>query len=166
MNENEFKECPKCGKSISGKAAKYCPYCAEPLGKQGNGWNDERLEQEARLALLAHYSSKSTNQTILLLTLALAGVTYAQLIMNISEIRDYLLILGLGFTVYFIIRQMGRLMYWSAHAEGIMLVKLSELKDANTHIEAQSKRLKLPEKVQVKNDSALYDLELKATYLN
>jgi len=30
---NEVVKCPKCGKTISEKEARYCPYCAEPLGK-------------------------------------------------------------------------------------------------------------------------------------
>jgi predicted nucleic acid-binding Zn ribbon protein len=33
MSESEVTRCPKCGKTISDKGAKYCPYCAEPLGK-------------------------------------------------------------------------------------------------------------------------------------
>jgi predicted nucleic acid-binding Zn ribbon protein len=30
---NEVLKCPKCGKTISEREAKYCPHCAEPLGK-------------------------------------------------------------------------------------------------------------------------------------
>jgi predicted nucleic acid-binding Zn ribbon protein len=33
MSESEVTRCPKCGKTISDEGAKYCPYCAEPLGK-------------------------------------------------------------------------------------------------------------------------------------
>jgi ribosomal protein L37E len=33
MTENEVVKCLRCGKTVWDKAAKYCPYCSEPLGK-------------------------------------------------------------------------------------------------------------------------------------
>jgi hypothetical protein len=39
---------------------------------------DENLEHEARIALLKHYSSKSTNQSTIILTQALVFFTFVQ----------------------------------------------------------------------------------------
>ena len=30
---NEVVKCPKCGRTISERDARFCPYCTEPLGK-------------------------------------------------------------------------------------------------------------------------------------
>jgi hypothetical protein len=60
-----------------------------------------RSEQDARTALLAHLSSKSTNETIILLTEAFAFFTFIGLFLPMdSSYRDYLVIVASGVFAY------------------------------------------------------------------
>ncbi|MGD0495711.1 MAG: hypothetical protein ABSB28_06685 [Candidatus Bathyarchaeia archaeon] len=126
---------------------------------------NEKLEQDARIALMERYSSKATNQTILLLTVLLIFLTYAQLVSNTGILRYNLLFGGLGVAIYLFIRQMGRLVYWAQLDEAILFV--SPLKDSEADICMKSlvKRLELSEIARALVDPVELSLDFKATYL-
>ena len=88
--------------------------------------NDPKLVEDARNALLAHYSSKSSNEAQILLGLAVALFALIQAYSVFSFLPVFLrnasLTWGLGIIAYLIIRQTGRIVYWGELADAIMLV--------------------------------------------
>jgi len=88
--------------------------------------NDPKLVEDARNALLAHYSSKSSNEAQILLGLAVALFALIQAYSVFSFLPVFLrnasLTWGLGIIAYLIIRQTGRIVYWGELADAISLV--------------------------------------------
>lgn len=94
-----------------------------------NGSNEQKdLEEDARNALLAHYSSKSTNQTSIILGLAIVFFTFVQIALALDFPVRWQTILfvisGLGFFVFFVIRAMSRLIHWGNLASAILSVQI------------------------------------------
>jgi hypothetical protein len=124
--------------------------------------NEEKCEQDARIALLEHYSSKSTNQTIILLTEVFGFFTLVGLLSTIPY-RYYLMIIALGFFVCLVSHAFGRLVYWGSLARGIMWVEIPKMDDVQRDLEEEKAKLELQKPIEIQNWK--YSLNLKATYL-
>ena len=124
---------------------------------------EQQLEQDARIALLSHYSSKSTNQTIIILTIALGFLTFAQLMSSAGELRDYLLIGGIGFFIYFVFRQSGRLIIWGEFGTAIVHVDMIDKSETEKQLESLTKELKLSQYADQDSTESL--LKLSSTNL-
>jgi hypothetical protein len=78
--------------------------------------SDAELIEEARIALLQLYSSKSTLQATVLLSLAVAFFAFIQTIPMFGQLNQWFLSLFYAFVltafVFFTIRAFGRLIYW------------------------------------------------------
>lgn len=90
--------------------------------------NEDSAIEDARSALLAHYSSKSSNETAILLGLAVAFFATVQAYI---EFKDFLLVgkatiftVILGFMLFLTLRQVGRLVYWGELASAITVVDM------------------------------------------
>ena len=88
--------------------------------------DDPNAVEDARNALVAHYSSKSSNEAQILLGLAVALFALIQAYSAFSFLPVFLrnasLTWGVGIIAYLIIRQTGRIVYWGELADAIMLV--------------------------------------------
>lgn len=95
-----------------------------------NGDDDLNLVEDARNSLLAHYSSKSTNQTVIILGLAVVFFTVIQLSstlnLQLRWLRIAFLTLSLGPIIFLVIRAIGRLLYWGDLAGAVILVDLAD----------------------------------------
>lgn len=91
---------------------------------------DETLEQEARIALLHHFSSKSTNQTTIILTVALASFAFVQTLQLTMDWQEWQrAVYGipvLTFLSFVAIRACGRLIFWGKLAGFIEVIKPKE----------------------------------------
>lgn len=108
----------------------------EPKREAKNGSNQEELEAGARNALLAHFSSKSTNETAVLIGLAVAIFAdfqaYSALDLPLIWQKITFLTLSLGIISFFIIRQLSRLIQWGQLADAIVIVKMASAKQTET----------------------------------
>jgi hypothetical protein len=88
--------------------------------------DDPNAVEDARNALVAHYSSKSSNEAQILLGLAVALFALIQAYSVFSFLPVFLrnasLTWGLGIIAYLIIRQTGRIVYWGELADAITVV--------------------------------------------
>jgi hypothetical protein len=127
----------------------------------------EQLENDARIALLNHYSSKSTNQTILLLTLAFIFVTFVQLALNMGVVKDYVLLAGFWAFAGLGVRQFGRLLYWGELGTAITRVKMSNDESMTTYQNStpDEQRLEGKIKIDVRNGSIELPLVLESTFM-
>ncbi|MGA3192885.1 MAG: hypothetical protein ABSD73_10310 [Candidatus Bathyarchaeia archaeon] len=100
--------------------------------KTQNEVDDPNLAADARNSLLAHYSSKSTNETTILLGLAVAFFADVQTYNAFSFVPEWLrivfLISSLGVIAYLVIRQTSRLVYWGELTTAILIVGMFDLK--------------------------------------
>lgn len=142
-----------------------------------NGDDDPNLVEDARNSLLAHYSSKSTNQTVIILGLAVVFFTVIQLIsaLNLHALNLQLRWLGipflafsLGLIIFLVTRAIGRLLYWGELASAVMLVKLAEwdvienlLNSEKPKVDLEKLKLPSPEWKEV-----MKKLEVAPTYLS
>jgi hypothetical protein len=94
------------------------------IGK--NVSDEEKLEADARNALLAHYSSKSTNETQILLGLAVAFFAavqaYSAFVFPSTGVKIAVFTFILGFILFLVFRAIGRLVYWGGLADAIAFV--------------------------------------------
>jgi len=89
---------------------------------------EPQLEMEARNTLLQHFSSKSTNQTTLLLSYVIAVFTFLQASPILMDALGWIYKVISAFVVWVfacaIIRSIGRLVDWGKHADAVLLVKM------------------------------------------
>ena len=89
---------------------------------------DERIVQDARNILLRHYSSKSTNQTVILLTLAIIFFSFVQAFQYVKILPKFLenlLIVSILTALSFLtIRALSRLFLWAKMAGTIRYVRM------------------------------------------
>jgi len=105
--------------------------------------NDGTLEQEARVALLQHFSSKSTNQTTIILTVVLAFFAFFQTLQLTKDwpewtrnLYDSLVLTSL---VFIALRACGRLIFWGKLAGLILVIKPLDEKIVKQKIESSEK---------------------------
>jgi hypothetical protein len=95
-----------------------------------NGDDDRNLVEDARNALLAHFSSKSTNQTVVILGLAVVFFAVIQSIgalnLQLRWLRIAFLTFSLGLVIFFVIRAIGRLLLWGELAGAVIRVNLAD----------------------------------------
>jgi hypothetical protein len=108
-----------------------------------NGSNKEKeLEADARNALLAHFSSKSTNETAVLIGLAVAIFADFQAYDAFKFLLPWqkitFLTLSLGMLAFFVIRQLSRLISWGQVADAILIVKMQSSKETETWLGARA----------------------------
>lgn len=88
----------------------------------------DSLVQEARSSLLAHYSSKSSNETAVLLGLSVAFFAtiqaYGTFDFPLPWIKVTIFTFILGFIFFLAFRQVGRLVYWGELANAITVVDM------------------------------------------
>lgn len=114
---------------------------------------DGDLVQKARIALLNHYSSKSTNQATIILTLVIALFAFIEASQFITFHSNLLRILWDSslptIWLFFIIRAVGRLIWWGELASNVMAVEMINETCANKIIEDRNKEVP-KEKVRFK----------------
>ena len=112
--------------------------------------DDENLEADARNSLLAHFSSKSTNQTAVLIGLAVVFFADIQAYsaFNLPLIWEKItfLTLTLGIIAFFVIRQLSRLICWAQQADAVIIVEMKSKDETKTWLE---KNLIKPDKVKL-----------------
>jgi len=108
---------------------------------------EKQLEQDARIALLAHYSSKSTNQTIIILTIALVFFTFLGVVPSTFPYRDYFLILAFGGSLWIVMRAIGRLLYWSEHGDAILSIAPLNVLEAEDGLGSKCELLGIENKI-------------------
>jgi len=106
---------------------------------------EKQLEQDARIALLSHYSAKSTNQTIIILTIALVSLSFFGVISSDMPLRDYLLFSGFVALIYFGVRAIGRLIIWGELGTTIIHVGMIGESEVERQLKSLSQELKLGE---------------------
>jgi len=103
-----------------------------------NQLDEKRLVQESRNALLRHYSSKSTNQTAVLITLSIALFSFFETIRYVeawpSLLRNLYYLAFLTTFSFLIIRSLGRLFYWGQLASLIIYVKMASEKEVEEYL--------------------------------
>lgn len=147
MSESEAKKCPKCSGELETLAKEYdymenrfvhlccknCGYIESYKEMKRKSTNeelriDERLTQDARNVLLRHYSSKSTNQTAIILTLAIIFFTFVQASRYTEVLPNYpvnlLVVLFLAALSFLAIRALSRLFLWGKMAGTILYVRM------------------------------------------
>lgn len=122
-------------------------------------------EQDARIALLGHFSSKSTNEAVILLTEAFAFFTFLGLILSTDFFyKYYLVIVASGFFAYFASYAFGRLIFWGEHATAISCVEMAKIDEVRKALEKNRAELGLPKEVEFDNRTK-YSLNLLPTLL-
>lgn len=103
--------------------------------KKGSS-QEEKLEADARNALLAHYSSKSTNQTAVLIGLAVVMFAdfQAYSALDLPQIWQKITFLtfSLGIIAFLLIRQLSRLIIWGKMADAVLCVKMASTEETKT----------------------------------
>jgi len=142
-----------------------------------NGDDDPNLVEDARNSLLAHYSSKSTNQTVIILGLAVVFFTVIQLIsaLNLHALNLQLRRLGIAFLtfsleliMFLVIRAIGRLLYWGELASTVMLVSLADSDVIENLLNSEKSKVNLekPKLPSPEWDEVMKKLEVAPTYLS
>jgi hypothetical protein len=112
-----------------------------------NARSEEEFEADARNVLLAHFSSKSTNETAILIGLAVVFFAdiqiYSVFNLPLPWQRITFLTLSLGMLFFFVIRQLSRLISWGQVADAILIVKMKSSKETETWL---GKRAVKPDK--------------------
>lgn len=118
----------------------------------------EQLEQDARIALLAHYSSKSTNQTIIILTIGLVSLSFIGVISADNPLRDYLLISAFCVFLYFGLRAIGRLINYGQLGTAIIHIGMIAEKEVTRELQSSNKQLKLGKYAEKNSTASLVEL--------
>lgn len=152
MSEGEVKKCPKCGGELEPFAKEYdyadnrfvhlscknCGYIESYKEMKRKSTNeklriDERLTQDARNVLLRHYSSKSTNQTAIILTLGIIFFSFVQALPYTEVLPNFLVnpfvALFLAALSFLAIRALSRLFLWGKMAGTILYVRMLTKKE-------------------------------------
>jgi hypothetical protein len=109
--------------------------------------DEQRLVEDARNALLAHYSAKSTSQTAILVGLAVAlfADVQAYIALDISFRWEWeriaFLTVSVGLTTFFILRAISRLIYYGELASAITVVKMYEAEFTRKRLDSQRPEL-------------------------
>lgn len=171
MSEDEPRKCDFCGEDT--KNPLQCDFCKSyfcekhQLPQRHKCVEMRKLEQEARAALLQHNSSKSSNQAIIILTLALAFFTgfqatrpdlHSMVPMTSNNILFWLV--GSVFC-FLMVRAVGRLLWFGYQAEAVSMVKLVDEDEVSEWLEDNVRVPKI--ETTVYPDRA--EIELVATYL-
>jgi hypothetical protein len=119
-------------------------------------------EQDARIALLDHFSSKSTNEAIILLTEAFAFFTFVGLFYT-SIYGAYFVVVASGLFVCSASYAFGRLICWGEHATAILCAKILNEDEVQKRIEKNKDKLGLSK--PIKNDGEEFILDLLPTNL-
>jgi len=94
---------------------------------------ERQLVQEARNALLKHYSAKSSNQTVILVTIAIALFSFSQTVQYVnawpSPLTNLYYLVFLTLISFLTIRSLGRLFYWGQYAGLIFDVRMVSEKE-------------------------------------
>jgi hypothetical protein len=102
-------------------------------GDKKNAEKEDYHVNEARKALLQHYSSKSTLQATILLSLAVAFFTFMQTIRLFENLNPFVLcfIYSLALTpfIFLTLRALGRLIYFGAMANLIEQIRLMSVEE-------------------------------------
>jgi len=108
-----------------------------------NEKDNQNCLEEARNSLLQHYSSKSTNQTAILLGLAIAFFTaiqaYSALDFLLRWEKIVFLVSALAIIIFLLIRQISRLITWGELATASTIVEIID-RDAVTMYIKQSRK--------------------------
>jgi hypothetical protein len=133
-------KCEKCGKEVVHLFT--CSHCGEgfcdehklPESHECN--KRQEFIKDARNSLLAHYSSKSTNQTAVLLGLAVAFFADVQVALNISLkwAKIAFLVYSVTLIVLIGIRAIGRLIMYGELASGVTQTRLATTNVTNDRL--------------------------------
>lgn len=152
MSESEVKKCPKCSGELETLAKEYdyvdnrivhfccknCGYIESYKEMKRKSANvelriDERLTQDARNVLLRHYSSKSTNQAAITLTLAIIFFSFVQALPYTEVLPNDLVnpfvALFLATLSFLAIRALSRLFLWGKMVGTILHVRMLTKKE-------------------------------------
>jgi hypothetical protein len=98
--------------------------------------DDEKLEADARNVLLAHFSSKSTNETTILIGLAVVFFAdiqaYSAFNFPLIWQKITFLTLTLGIIAFFVIRQLSRLICWGQLADAVVIAAIKSKEETDT----------------------------------
>ena len=131
-------------------------------------WNDDSDELKARIALLQHYSSKTSNQGIILLTLALVLFGYVQARSSLSSV-EFLTFPLEKITSFFVIwiipflaiRALSRLFYWGKLLRYTLYAPLTSKEELSKELAREDQKLR--DALQSGPGSEM--MELMPTYL-
>jgi len=100
---------------------------------------DDKLIEESRRALLQHFSSKSTLQATILLSLAIAFFAFIQTIPLVKNEWFHSLFYSLALTafIFLTIHAFGRLIHWGQMAGLVERIKIMPKKNLKTVLEKQ-----------------------------
>jgi hypothetical protein len=106
---------------------------------------EKELIENARNSLLAHYSSKSTNQTAILVGLAIALFADIQVYINMSLKWEGILFVvpTMGLIIFIGLRAICRLIGWGDLASSIMKVKMEDSVVAKKYLSQELQKCKL-----------------------
>jgi len=152
MSESQFKKCPKCGGELETLEKNYdyvdnkimvtvsnilyCKNCRniesyKEMKRKATNVElriDERLTQDTRNILLRHYSSKSTNQTAIILTLAIIFFSFVQALPYLEVLPNWvvnlIVVLTLTLLSFLTIRALSRLFVWGKIAGTVLYVRM------------------------------------------
>jgi len=153
MSEKGVKtKCPKCNRELETSAKQYdyvdneimvalsnilyCKNCGyiesyEKLERKATDeelGTDKRLTQDARNVLLRHYSSKSTNQTAIILTLGIIFFSFIQALRYVEAFPNWaaslIVVLILPTLMFLTIRALSRLFVWGKIAGTVLYVRM------------------------------------------
>jgi len=120
-----------------------------------NGRSEEEFEADARNALLAHFSSKSTNETAILIGLAIAIFAdfqaYSAFNLPLPWQKITFLTFSLGIIAFFVVRQLSRLICWGQMADAVLIVEMKSKEETARALE--------------ENRAKPIEVKLAATYL-
>lgn len=115
----------------------------------------DRMEQDARIALLQHFSSKSSNQAIIFLTLAAAFFAFTQTLLYFQNaqfsflprqyqsypFRAYVFACLLSFS-FLTVRAIGRMQLWSGLARAVFIVEIQSEEFMKSELRKEVEELK------------------------
>jgi hypothetical protein len=112
-----------------------------------NGRSEEEFEADARNALLAHFSSKSTNETAILIGLAIAIFAdfqaYSAFNLPLPWQNITFLTFSLGTLFFFVIRQLSRLISWGQQADAVIIAEMKSSEETKTWLERHPKPIQV-----------------------
>ena len=170
MSKSEPTKCEFCG--IDTKSPSKCDFCkahfceSHHLPQNHRCIEISKLMQEARIALLQHFSSKSSHQAIIILTLVLALFSFVQAMLPslhspiaLSEVDVFFMLIVWG-AVSLAIRAIGRLLWYGQLADAVLTVESASKKEVSDVV----KKDQVP-RAAIAADKNHSKIELEPTYL-